>query len=143
MANNGKQGEKLFKEIMESRGYVVEDVSNNSDFWNKDVDFIITSPTSGLTKTFEVKWDTLINKTGNLYCELENVRSEGFKGWFEFCKADYVAYGDALAQVFYIVPFLELKKRSQEIPFRQARCGNDSIGQLVNLKDIQDLVKIL
>lgn len=143
MNNDGKFGERLFKQIMESRNYEVVDVSNNNTYWDKDIDFLVTSPTSGDTKSFEVKWDSKINQTGNLYLELENIHSKNFRGWFEFCQADYVAYGDAVAQVFYIIPLLELKKRAQEIPFRQARCGDDSIGQLVNLKDIKDLVKIL
>ena len=77
MANNGKQGESLFKEIMIARGYDVKDVSNNPEYWYKDIDFIITSPTTGETKSFEVKWDSRINQTGNLYLELTNVHSKG------------------------------------------------------------------
>jgi len=96
---------------MESRNYKVKDVSNNSDYWYRDIDFIITSPTSGETKSFEVKWDSKINKTGNLYLELTNIYSKGGQGWYTFCEADYIAYGDAAARVFYIIPLLELKKR--------------------------------
>lgn len=47
MSNNGKQGERLFKETMAARGYDVVDVSGNPDYWYKDIDFIITSPASG------------------------------------------------------------------------------------------------
>lgn len=48
MSNNGKEGERLFKEIMESRGYNdISDVSGDSNYWDKDIDFIITSPTTG------------------------------------------------------------------------------------------------
>jgi hypothetical protein len=85
MSSNGKRGERLFKEIMESRNYTVQDVSNNPDFWSKDIDFVITSPTSGEVKTFECKWDSRINRTGNLYLEITNIYSKGGKGWFEFC----------------------------------------------------------
>lgn len=67
---------------MENRNYSVVDVSDNPDYWYKDIDFIITSPTSGETKTFEVKWDSRINRTGNLYIELTNIHSKGGKGWF-------------------------------------------------------------
>jgi hypothetical protein len=42
---------------MENRGYTIKDVSNNPDYWSDDIDFLITSPTSGLTKSIEVKWD--------------------------------------------------------------------------------------
>jgi hypothetical protein len=54
---------------MEARGYDVVDMSGNPEYWYRDIDFIITSPTSGVTKTFEVKWDARINQTGNLYLE--------------------------------------------------------------------------
>ena len=88
---------------MESRGYTVEDVSNNPQYWYKDIDFIVTSSTSGETKTFEVKWDTKVNTTGNLFLEYESLYSKGGKGWFEFCEADFLAYGDAITKVFYII----------------------------------------
>ena len=105
---------------MQNRNYTVEDVSNNPAYWSKDIDFIVTSPTTGLTKTFEVKWDSRINQTGNLYLELLSAYSEGGLGWFEFCKADYIAYGDAVTSTFYIIPLLELKQRVQHLPKRIA-----------------------
>lgn len=141
--NNGKQGEQLFKKIMEERNYTVVDVSDNSDYFDKDIDFIITSSASGLTKTFEVKWDNRINKTGNLYLELVNIHSKGGKGWYEFCEADYVAYGDATSGTFYIISLLELRERVKQLSKRLAQCGNDSIGQLVSLNDISDIVSVL
>lgn len=141
--NNGRQGEELFKQIMESRGYAVEDVSGNPEYWDKDIDFIITSSTSGLTKTFEVKWDSRINKTGNLYLEIANIHSKGGKGWYEFCEADYLAYGDAANGTFYIIPLLELRERVKKLPKNQVNCGFDSIGLLVSLKDISGITETL
>lgn len=141
--NNGKQGENLFKEIMESRGYAVEDVSGNQEYWDKDIDFIITSSTSGLTKTFEVKWDSRINRTGNLYLEIANIHSKGGKGWFEFCEADFLAYGDAANGTFYIIPLLALRERVKKLQPSQVNCGFDSIGYLVSLKDISGITETL
>lgn len=141
--NNGKQGEQLFRQKMLNGNYTVEDVSSNSDYWDKDIDFIVTSSTTGLTKTFEVKWDSRINKTGNLYLELVNMHSKGTKGWFNFCQADYLAYGDSVTQIFYVISLEELIERVKKLPKRIAQCGNDSIGQLISLKDISDLIKIL
>lgn len=143
MANNGKQGEWLFKQLMESLAYQVQDVSNNPDYWYKDIDFIITSPTTGAVKTFEVKFDSRINQTGNLYLELTNVHSKGGKGWYKFCEADYLAYGDARAQVFYIIPLAQLRERVQQLPQRMAQCGTDSTGLLVNLKNLEDIISVL
>ena len=141
--NNWKQGEQLFRQRMEQGGYIVQDVSGNSEYWDKDIDFVITSPTSGLTRTFEVKWDSCINRTGNLYLEYTSAHSKGGKGWFQFCQADYLVYGDAIAQVFYIIPFGELKQKVKSLPLRWAQCGQDSTGYLLALKDIQELVKQL
>lgn len=140
---NGKQGEELFKQIMENRNYTVEDTTNNPLYWSKDIDFVITSPTTGVTKTFEVKWDNRIGKTGNLYLELTNVHSEGGYGWFEFCQADYLAYGDAANGVFYIIPLLELREKVKHMPKQIVQCGSDSYGQLVSLKSISDITEIL
>ena len=145
MGNIGKQGERIFQEIMEGRGYEVVDVSNNPDYFDKDIDFIITSPTSGLTKTFEVKFDSRINRTGNLYLELTNINSKQWsgEGWWPHCQADYLVYGDAASRTFYVIPLLELRDRADALPFRSARCGYESTGQLVSLKDIADITQIL
>ena len=143
MSNNGKQGEKLFKQRMIEQGYIVYDASLDPQYWDKDIDFVIHSPATGLTKGFEVKWDTKINKTKNLYLELTNVNSKGGKGWFEFCEADYIAYGDAIAQVFYVIPLLELKWLIKKLPQRIVSCGDDSTGLLVSLHDIADIARVL
>ena len=141
--SKGKRGERLFKQIMESRNYTVQDVSDNPDYWYKDIDFIVTSPTSNLTKTFEVKYDSKIHNTHNLYLELTNIHSKGGKGWFEFCEADYLVYGDAVNDEFYIIPLLELRERAKKLPFRCACCGYDSTGQLISLEDIADITQTL
>ena len=141
MANNGKQGEQLFQERMEQKGYVVEDVSSNPNYFRKDIDFIITSSTTGEVKTFEVKWDTKIDRTSNLYLEFVNKNSEGGLGWFEFCKADYLAYGNATTGAFLVIPMQELREKVKRLPKRVGFCGNDSAGYLVNISQIKDLIK--
>ena len=143
MQVNFKEGEQLFSDRMKQQGYIVEDVSKNPEYWDKDIDFIVTSPTSGLTKTFEVKWDSRIHKTENLYLELSSIYSKGGRGWFEFCKADYLAYGDAVSRVFYIIPLLELKKQVKRVGGKLARCNDESTGLLVNINDISSIVEIL
>ena len=139
--SKGRQGELLFKQIMECRVYTVEDVSGNPDYWYRDIDFIVTSPTTGQVKTFEVKWDSCINRTGNLYLEHTNIHSKGGKGWYNFCQADYLVYGDAVAQVFYVIPFGELKEKVKSLHYRAAaQKDGDSIGQLVAISAISDIV---
>lgn len=143
MANNGRQGELLFQQRMEAKGYQVEDVSANEQYFGKDIDFLITSATTGQQKTFEVKWDTRINRTGNLYLEFVNKNSDQCLGWWEFCKADYLAYGNAKTNTFFVVPMQELRERVKRLPQRVAFCGDDSAGYLVHISQIKDLIKIM
>jgi hypothetical protein len=72
-----------------------------------------------------------------------SIYSKGGKGWFEFCQADYIAYGDSHTETFYIIPLLELKERVKELPERIGNCSYESAGLLVSLEDIKDLYKIL
>lgn len=143
--NNWKFGENLFKEQCESRGWQVTSVADNPDYWNKDIDFIVYNPDSGNTVTAEVKWDSRINSTKNLYLETENSHSDGGRGWFNFCEADVLAYGNAVTNEFYMIPFKELKERveKQLVPYRVANCGSDSIGLLVNMNHLQDIARAL
>jgi hypothetical protein len=84
MANSGRQGELIFSKKMRDAGYIVNDVSGDPEYWQKDIDFFCTNPETGATRAFEVKWDTRINQTGNLYLEISNVHSNGGNGWFNF-----------------------------------------------------------
>lgn len=137
--NNWKQGEQLFAQTMIDRGYSVEDVSGEPQFWKKDIDFMITSPTTGDTKAFEVKWDSRIGKTGNLFLE---TYSNGGKGWFEYCEADYIAYGDARSRRFYILPLLELRELVASKRFELAYTA-DSCGYLVSLQAVKGIMQPL
>ena len=143
MANNGKYGERLFQQIMSSRNYQVQDVSSNKQYWHKDIDFIVTSPTTGITKTFEVKWDNRIATTNNLYIEIANTHSKDGLSWFRFCEADYLAYGDARKRKFYIIPMDQLREIVEKMPKRYSQCGCDSAGYLVNISQIAEIIQEL
>lgn len=142
--NKGKKGEALFRQIMENKGYIVEDVSDNSDFYDKDIDFIIKSPHTGEVKSFEVKYDYCINRTGNLYLELTNIHSQGGKGWYKFCEADVLAYGDAQTDIFYMIPVEKLREVTNQCYYPIGSCdGGESTGLLVPLKDLEEFTKQL
>lgn len=144
MSSKGKRGEKLFAERMSANGYKVQDVSNNPSFWNKDIDFIIESPYSGEVKTFEVKYDSCINRTNNLYLELTNIHSQGGKGWYKFCEADVLAYGDAQTDIFYMIPLEKLREVTNQCYYPIGSCdGGESTGLLVPLKDLKEFTKQL
>lgn len=138
--NNGKEGEKLFQQIMQSRNHQVQNVSANEEYYHKG-DFILTDST-GTSCMVEVKWDEKIHKTNNLYLEIINTNSTWAlgAGWWEYCTADYVAYGDAVQKQFYIFDLQQLRQRVKTLPEQYGYCGSNSVGLLVNLKSVQDLI---
>lgn len=141
--NLGKYGEWLFSYRMQQQGHTVEDVSKDPEYWVKDIDFFVTSATSGNTKSFEVKFDNRIYDTNNLYLELTNVHSKQWngQGWWKHCEADFLAYGDARRNIFYVIPMRELRQRVQQLPQIVKQCGNDSTGLVVALDKIKDLIQ--
>lgn len=137
---SGKEGELLFQQVMIARGNQVQDVSNNPDYWPQDIDFIITS-TTGETKTFEVKWDSRMGSTGNLFLEIRNPRSKQWngQGWWPHCKADYLVYGDSANRIFYCFPLLELRERVKGLSLRYKSTNDYSEGYLLPLDKVADL----
>lgn len=139
--NNGKLGESLFSQLMSAKGYTVKDVSNDSRYFSKDIDFIITNPT-GTTRTFEVKWCEKIHKTENLFLEIVNPRSHQWSGdgWWKHCQADYLVYGDAVNRKFYIIPLLELRERVETLNLYTRSTKDGSVGLILPLSKIRDLL---
>ena len=136
---DSKYGEQLFKQLMEKRGNKVEDLTADREFQIVDIDFRITSP-SGITKFFEVKYDSKINSTGNLFIEFFNAHNYAGLGWYEFCKADYIAYGDAHTDTFYCFLLENLRQLINSHRFNVATTDNEKIaGYLIPLKLIERL----
>lgn len=100
-----KAGEYDLKQYLRKCGNDVIDVTNNPDYWDKDIDFIVND-----FLTIECKWDGVMSDTGNIFIELCSNIDKNTEGWYKFCQADYLYYGDAKSRVFYIFAFGELKK---------------------------------
>ena len=136
---NSKQGEQIFKSLMEKRGNKVEDLTAEKPYQIQDIDFRITSP-SGITKYFEVKYDSKINTTGNLFVEFFNAYNYGGLGWYEFCKANFIAYGDAHTNTFYCFLLEDLRQLINSHKFNVATTENEKVaGYLVPLRLIEKL----
>lgn len=136
-------GEYEAKEYLRARGFKVKDVSDNPAYWGKDIDLLLCQDSR--TTSIEIKWDNCISRTLNLYIETENPRSKDGKGWFYFCEADYLFYGDSVNKLFYIFnrkelfSFIEEHKKGLN-----RRCTYDgSKGYLVPLSEVKDLVKVI
>lgn len=143
---NETPGEREIIWSLREHGYHVDDVSGDPAFWTKDVDLLVNPifPNIGedVVSSIEVKWDRRFAETGNLFIEVENPRSIGGMGWFEFCEADYLAYGDAINRIFYFFKVSDLKNYIYESKndLRSRRTYDGSVGYLVPLSDISALI---
>ena len=139
---DGKRGERIFRDRMRYQGFQVEDVRKDPEYWMIDIDFMITNPNTGNTRGFEVKYDSKIHTTNNLYLELTNIHSKQWngEGWWPHCEADFLVYGDQQVNKFYVIPLLELRERVKQLNPKVAQCGWESTGMLVSLDDIRDLI---
>lgn len=101
----GKSVEQIVKAHLESRGHIIEDVSENVDYQKRDIDFIVKSANGQLT-TLEVKMDKGISLYGNFFFEANS--STGDKGWLANSQARYICFFDS--KTGYILDFDRIKK---------------------------------
>lgn len=101
-------GEQELKDYLRSYDYKVIDVSNNPKYFSSDIDLFVQNPFTNLVFSIEVKWDSKIADTGNLFIELWADYPKKI-GWWKFCKADLLFYGDAQNRKFYIFKLDELR----------------------------------
>lgn len=134
-------GEYDLKWSLRRNGYEVKDVSGDSDYWGKDIDLIATNTSTNITTTIEVKWDNRISATGNMFIELENPRSKGGNGWFNFCEADLLAYGDSVNRIFYFIRVADLRQfiKEHKLDLDCRTTGDGSYGYLLPLAIVEHL----
>lgn len=101
-------GELRAYNYFQDNGLSVQDVTMNPEYWEKDIDFVVSSGTERFT--VEVKWDSRISTTGNMFIETVTDLDRCKGGWFTFCQADYIYYGDSFNQLFYVFKTEDLRK---------------------------------
>ena len=138
-----KAGETEAIELFTKCGYSVKDVSSNSGYFDKDIDLLVTN-TTGTTKRIEVKADSRIADTGNLFIEYINPRSKGGLGWYRFCQADLLYYADMINKCFYIFDFKQLKEyiSAHNKELRSVSTYDGSIGLALPLSAVENIAKI-
>lgn len=100
----GKWGEAQFASLLSEAGVEYEDVSEDKDWQKQDVDFLV-----GKYK-YEVKTDFAISKTGNIFIEVSKETKTGVHpGWWRICKADSIAWIDAINGVIYMIDVKKLR----------------------------------
>ena len=56
-----------------------------------------------------MKWDSRIAETGNMFIETITDIDKNKDGWFNFCCADFIFYGDSCNELFYVFSFTDLQ----------------------------------
>lgn len=144
-------GEWQLKQHFRRLGATVTDVSDNPSYWKKDIDLLVEQ--DGKNFSVEVKWDRVISRTGNLFIEMLSDIDRNKAGWFMFCEADYLYYGDAVNKKYYIFDFPKLKKYVLENKQKfTERCAADfhngeirkrSCGYIIPVEELKDLYTVL
>ena len=143
----GKIGEQKAKKYLTNNGWIVNDLSESPDYWDKDVDFEISRDSERFL--VEVKWERGISKYGNLFAEIYANRDKNTAGWLNKCQAQIMFYGDSVNEVFYVFSLKDLKKyvfaHKDELEQGKSKDydkdGNFiklSVGYLVPLEDFLD-----
>lgn len=111
--NKGHEAEALFKQRFEQKGYTVKDVTKDTEFQQKDIDFEVTNK-KGVSATFEVKGDIRAKNTGNIFLELGKYRKTGYyESWFYKSEMQYLVIVDTETMIIEIYDFQELKAAEQ------------------------------
>ena len=117
-------GETEVKDLFRSLGYRVKDVSKNPSYFYKDIDLIVTNPETAVVKYIEVKADSKMAKTGNIFIELVSNKETARKGWYYYSEADYLYYMDMVNSIIYWCEFEQLRSylgsRIQEYQVKEA-----------------------
>lgn len=134
----GKRGEKLVYDALTARGSIVTDLRDDEEARFNDIDFLLEK--DGQTTTLEVKTDFRSEETGNLFIEYENSNNKRhkYKGWYCYCKAQYLCFVQETARKAYIVLFDELKQTLKKNTFRTANSKN-AVGFLFPLTRLAQL----
>ena len=93
-------GELKAYKLLSDNNWVVQDLTRCEQYYDKDIDLSITD--GHRSYTIEVKWDNVISRTGNMFIETFTDLDKSKQGWFLFCEADYIFYGDSKNNLFHI-----------------------------------------
>lgn len=143
----GKRGEEIFKKCLEKWGCKFEDVSENPEYQEQDIDFVVESrKVPGKTVSVEVKNDQRIYETGNIFFETMSNVDYSTEGCFKKSKSELMAIVSEKERAIYFVGTEILRKfvdeNSESLRFISRVPGSDSCGYLIPVKRIkQNVVK--
>ena len=139
-------GEAELKQYYRENGYKVKDVSLDRYYQVRDTDILVLI--NGKWVGIEIKYDSRIHETNNLYFEVYNEEKHNGLGWTLFTKTDLLAYGDSYNKLYYIFNFNDLKSYvlNNKPKFKMAsydKSGYTSQAYLIPLQDLLEQNLIL
>lgn len=142
----GKRGEKLFKEFLEKSGKQCKDVSDDPKYQKDDIDFIVEGK-SGNELSFEVKNDSKIAYTGNIFYESISNVDYGTVGCFEKTKADFIVICSEPENKFYLIRSNILKDYVRDnrssLRYISRVEGSNSAGYLIPKAKVAEHLKVV
>ena len=140
-ANDLRRGADYEKIVIDylSTKYKVTDVSKDKNYQKKGIDLVLDDMI-----TADVKGDTKISVTGNLFLELVSNRYKKTDGWFVKSEMDILFYLDVNQLLLYEINFDELKDyyEKNKAKIKIVPGGDAANGALINLRDISDITTV-
>lgn len=142
----GKRGERIFMDFLCRHGYSFTDVSDDREYQKQDVDVLIESKKmAGKQIPVEIKNDTMIHRTGNIFFETMSNVDYATDGCFQKTKADIMVIVSEPEKSIYLVDAQFLKKyvteSAKSLRFISRVPGSNSCGYLIPVRNISDRVK--
>jgi len=107
---HGKRAEAEIGSFLQSKGFIVEDVSDSPYHRTIDVDLLITNPNIDNTYKLEIKSDSVINRSNNVFVENLMYRKTGTKNsWYHYCLCDVLGYFDDVKRIIYMIDWSKLQ----------------------------------
>ncbi|MEA5012911.1 MAG: hypothetical protein VB100_14455 [Angelakisella sp.] len=105
---HGKETEALIGAFLVTRGFAVEDKSDDKLYRKIDVDLVLHK--NGKDYLLEVKSDNLMHRTGNVFIEDCMYRKTGtYDGWMHYCQADVLCCYDTVNKFAYMLKWKDIK----------------------------------
>ena len=145
-------GEALARQCLTANGFDVIDRRADPEYWRRDIDF--TAVKDGVRQNIEVKWDSRISESGAIFFELLTDIQQHKQGWASYTDADFIFYGDAVRQLFYVFSVADMRRYLTEHPGdyetriandydeRTGRVKKQSLGAIVPLARMQSAIRV-